>query len=123
VAALNFAREHAPKVEARTKKRTIRLTQRAKVGDRIQLYTGQRTPDCRKLSAADPVCTRVTKVEIHDAAFYFDGHRQDAETADSYAREDGFPGGFSEMREWFLDRYGTLPLCGYEHRWEWPESE
>jgi hypothetical protein len=41
--AFNFATEFAGPVERREKKQTIRQTRRAKPGDAIQLYTGQRT--------------------------------------------------------------------------------
>ena len=47
--AFNFSPEMAPLVLERTKRQAIRATRRARVGQKIQLYTGHRTKDCRKL--------------------------------------------------------------------------
>lgn len=62
--AFNFMPQFAPLVASGTKTQTIRQTARAKPGDRLQLYTGQRTKACRKLVDPDPVCTLVDYVGI-----------------------------------------------------------
>ena len=51
--AFNFT-VNVEKVEDGSKLSTIRKEQRAKVGDKLQFYVGQRTKACRKLR--DAVC-------------------------------------------------------------------
>ncbi len=60
--ALNFMKSMAPLVESGAKRQTIRRPGRFKVGDTIQLYTGQRTKACRKLGKA--ICTSVVPIVI-----------------------------------------------------------
>lgn len=117
--AYNFAAEHAPKVENRTKKRTLRLEPRAKVGDKLQLFTGQRTAQCRKLSQEDPTCTRVAKVELTRTDMKYDGTYQSPDILDDYARADGFKG-YQNMLDWFEAQYGVIPEVLWETRWDWP---
>jgi hypothetical protein len=69
--AYNFKAEFAERVEQRQKLTTIRALgkrRHAKPGDRIQLYTGQRTKGCRKLTKRDPICVFSLPVTIRDAA-------------------------------------------------------
>lgn len=115
--ALNFSPEFAGPVERREKRQTIRRQQRGKVGDAVQLYTGQRTKDCRKLSDVDPVLIRVAPVVIAPEGLYFEGHLQSE--PDKYARLDGFKD-YAAMLAWFQDRYGKPRFNGYEHRWQFP---
>ena len=116
--ALNFSPEFAGPVERREKRQTIRQTRRAKIGDRIQLYTGQRTKDCRKLSDIDPVCTYVGYVAIRPGFLTVgnvDDHPRDR---DVFARADGFKD-YADMVAWFQARYGQHSFIGYIHKWEW----
>lgn len=117
--ALNFSNEFADKVERREKRQTIRQSCRARVGDALQLYTGQRTKFCRKLSSVDPVCTRVARVTISPFGLYFDGHLQCDAAAERYAELDGFES-WSAMLAWFQARYGMSDFSGFEIRWDWP---
>lgn len=59
--AINFT-VFQDKIIAGDKRQTIRRAARCKPGDRLQLYTGMRTKQCRKLGEA--VCTRVERVII-----------------------------------------------------------
>lgn len=59
--AINFT-VFVDKVEGGTKRQTIRADIKAKPGDNLQLYTGQRTRACRKLR--DAVCKTVTPVVL-----------------------------------------------------------
>lgn len=59
--ALNFTVFQDKILDGR-KCQTIRRAVRCKPGDRLQLYTGLRTKQCRKLGEA--VCTRVERVII-----------------------------------------------------------
>lgn len=115
--AFNFS-VFVDKVENRTKRRTIRKTQRAKPGDKIQLYTGMRTKACRKLVEPDPTCTLVLRVDIIDEHnLYCEGHRQSDDILQSFAELDGFKS-YPEMVSWFKDKYG-LPCSGWLHQWDW----
>ncbi len=121
--ALNFQPRFADDVESGRKTRTIRSKARCKPGDTLQLYTGQRTKQCRKL--ADAVCTSVVPVEIHAHEMYVDGVRlfpgsalrDEREDRDNdFAMKDGFEG-FMEMADWFRDQYGALPFKGAMIEW------
>jgi hypothetical protein len=63
--AINFT-VFQDRILAGAKRQTIRRTARCRPGDRLQLYTGMRTKQCRKLGEA--VCTRVEHVMIPVAA-------------------------------------------------------
>lgn len=116
--AFNFAAEFAGPVERREKMQTIRQTRRAAVGDRIQLYTGQRTAACRKLSDDDPVCVCVDYVAIRPDYLTVGDTSKHPRDRDDFARADGFKD-YADMHRWFSDRYGTDHFVGYLHRWEW----
>lgn len=117
--AFNFASEFAGPVERREKCQTIRQTRRAEVGDNIQLYTGQRTIECRKLSAVDPVCTYVGYVAIRPDYLTVGDVTKHPRDIDEFARQDGFKD-YADMCAWFAQRYGQPSFVGYLHRWEWP---
>lgn len=116
--AFNFASEFSGPVERRVKRQTIRQTRRANVGDRIQLYTGQRTAECRKLSADDPVCTLVTYVAIRSAGITLGNVEGLPRDRDEFASLDGFED-YAVMLAWFQQRYGPGEFVGYLHQWEW----
>lgn len=118
--AFSFSPEFAGPVSARVKKQTIRQTRRAKVGDRIQLYTGMRTSNCVKLVADDPVCTYVGYVHINPKGLTVGDTSKSPRDIDEFARLDGFKD-YAAMLAWFQGRYGQPSFIGYLHRWEWPE--
>jgi hypothetical protein len=63
--ALNFKAQFAPLVESGQKRQTIRRAGKhkaPKVGEELQLYTGQRTNQCRLLGTG--ICTLVKRVII-----------------------------------------------------------
>lgn len=118
--AFNFSPEFADDIAARRKRQTLRTTPRAKAGDLLQLYTGQRTKACRKLVEEDPVCIRTAVIYLHEDRLHFNGYRQAQQSSDEYARFDGFKD-YADMRAWFLKKYnGTIPTPLYETRWDWP---
>lgn len=89
--ALNFMKSMAPLVESGEKRQTIRRPGRFKVGDPIQLYTGQRTKSCRKLGEA--VCTEVLPIVIDgdDFPVIRIGLKQlDIVECDEFFHADGF---------------------------------
>ena len=127
--ALNFKEEFADLVARGRKKQTIRRTNRFKVGDTIQLYTGQRTKVCRKLGEA--VVWNVARVIIDEFSFsfhqkHFNDFRGDyvewrvfahETTLDMQAKKDGFKD-FEAMKAFFVAQYGDLPFEGYLIQWK-----
>jgi hypothetical protein len=65
---------------------------RAKPGDLLQLYTGQRTKACHKLLDPDPVCVMVDYVSIRPEYLTLGDTRKQAGDADAFAVRDGFEG-------------------------------
>jgi len=113
--ALNFMPKFAAAVEAGAKRQTIRRTARCQPGDALQLYTGQRTGECRKIG--EVVCRRVRPVTIAEDCLVLDGWRLPSGDAHQFARADGFVT-LDKMRRFFRKQYG-LPFDGFVIEW-WP---
>jgi hypothetical protein len=123
--AINFKAKFADLVATGKKTQTIRRTNRFKVGDTLQLYTGQRTKDCRQLGEA--VVKKVSQILI------FENHIRtysptkgdclkmvasaNYETLNKLAKKDGFKD-FEEMKAFFVAQYGDLPFEGYLIQWK-----
>jgi len=114
VVAFNFSPEFADAVASGAKRQTIRRTKRAKPGDRVQLYTGQRTKACRKLG--DGICEMVDYVGIRPDGITLGDVAKHPGNADDFARADGFAD-FKSMLAWFTKKYGSPYFQGYVHRW------
>ena len=121
--AINFHPQFAEDVEYGKKRQTIRRKVRCKIGDRLQLYTGQRTKKCRLLD--EVTCNSIAPVKICDTEMFLNGKRLIAGNAlrdeyedrdNDFAQKDGFDS-FVDMADWFRERYGTLPFEGYVIRW------
>lgn len=118
--AFNFNGRFADDVEALRKLQTIRAKARAKVGDRLQLYTGQRTAQCRKLVNPDPVCTVSTYCGLHPTHITVGNvsalpeRLRDRET---FAVADGFRD-YQDMLDWFEETYGERFFTGHLTVWE-----
>lgn len=115
--AFNFAPEFADAVASGEKRQTIRQTKRGKVGDRVQLYTGQRTKACRKLVDPDPVLEVVDYVGIRPDYLTVGDVRKHPADIDAFARQDGFEN-YRAMVAWFEKKYGSPYFYGYVHRWK-----
>lgn len=117
--AINFKAKFADLVATGKKTQTIRQTNRFKVGDTLQLYTGQRTKACRKLGEA--VVTEVIPVNIYYDGVSFticDGFFfASNEGTNNFSKKDGFKD-FEEMKAFFVDQYGDLPFEGYLIEWQ-----
>ena len=111
--AYNFSIEFADLVASGKKCQTIRQSLRCKVGDRLQLYTGQRTKECRKLITPDPVCinTQVIMLLLDDFGAI----------SDDFAQADGFKDG-KEMQFWFRNKYQTPVFRGVLIKWAAAEA-
>ena len=114
--AINFQEKFAEKVQLGEKTQTIRRKNRFKVGDTLQLYTGQRTNQCRKLG--EGIVTAVIKISIRedDIVFFGDLEYWNDMSLDYFARMDGFKD-FDEMKRWFKKVYKKLPFDGWLVQW------
>lgn len=96
--AYNFKEQFAPLVSSGIKRQTIRANgdrRHAAPGESVQLYTGQRTKECRKLVEPDPVCVRSRPIGISANHDVFLGVGSDIEQLDEtaiaiLAATDGF---------------------------------
>jgi len=113
--AFNFSPEFADAVERGDKVQTVRKTKRAKPGDMLQLYTGQRTKACRKLREAE--CLYVDYVHIAPEGLTVGDTDKHHGNADAFARRDGFKD-YAAMLAWFKAKYGADHFVGYVHRWK-----
>ena len=105
--AINFKPQFAALVESGAKTQTIRKTNRFKIGDVVQLYTGQRTKQCRKLGEG-----------VVEMVLPFYMSRSPLLCRDAYAAiamADGFANA-DEMFDWFEKQHG-LPFEGWLIKW------
>ena len=88
--AYNFKQQFAEAVELGLKTHTIRRPRKrpTRPGDRLKLYTGQRTRECRLLR--EVICTRVVPVHLGDYCMRLDGRELDFVEATQLAQADGF---------------------------------
>jgi hypothetical protein len=113
--AINFSRRFAAAVRKGEKRRTIRRTQRANKGDRLQLYTGMRTKSCRKLG--EGVCTKVTKVVVREKSLKLGAKTVTApRQLTAFAKRDGHET-WESLTGWLKKYYG-LPFTGWLHEWK-----
>jgi len=112
--AINFKAEFADKVEFGEKLQTIRRKLRCKKGDALQLYTGQRTPACRKLR--DAIVIAVDTVIITPEKPIFGNPKWWPKDKDLFAENDGFSC-YDAMRDFFTDHYGHDDFEGYIIMW------
>jgi hypothetical protein len=113
------------------KTQTIRKARErnARPGDLLQLYIGQRTPDCRRI-CPDVRCTDVLTIEItFGDDFGIDRIVTDGvpvKSLDDFAVRDGFTDS-DDMAAFFKEKYGPLEVFhGYVIEWAAPrpaESE
>jgi len=124
--AINFKAKFADLVATGKKTQTIRRTNRFKVGDTLQLYTGQRTKACRKLG--ESVVKKILQIQIFENHIRTYAPTKDPsvlkmvstankETLNKMAEKDGFKD-FEEMKAFFVANYGDLPFEGYLIQWK-----
>lgn len=112
--AINFSERFAGPVERGEKRQTIRRTMKCKPGDKLQIYTGQRTKSCRKL--LDAVCKDVRPVTLTRGTLEVGGAVYMSDPAAAFARADGFSE-YDEMWNWFSQRYKTSRFEGFVISW------
>ena len=122
--AYSFKAQFANSVESGRKIQTIRADRKnghASAGDRLQLYTGMRTKDCRKLRP-DPLCLSVEPIKIKLSTatglttVIIGGQYLNACQALAFAQADGFDS-VEAMGKFFQDTHG-LPFEGFLIKWE-----
>lgn len=118
--ALNFSPQFAYAVSVGWKTQTIRQKARAKPGQAIQLYTGQRTKDCRKLG--DAVCIDCTYIGLTARGITLGDVSKFPGDRDDFAKADGFSD-YAAMWKWFSERYDTQSFTGHVIRWRLTTAE
>lgn len=108
--ALNFKAQFADDVEQGRKRQTIRPKRKhpIDVGDRLYLYTGMRTKQCRKLGEAD--CIVTTPIEIRNGRVLLDEKSLTLFQIMRLAIDDRFED-WAEFFAFFRNQYG-LPFEG-----------
>ncbi len=125
--AYSFKPQFVDAIVAGDKRQTIRAprSRHALVGERIQIYAGMRTRDCRKL-IPDPVCIGVDEVEndpgypLHHGyggLLIVNGIELHGGEMDTYAIGDGFSSSAGMMRWWSVN-HGPGRFTGVAIRWE-----
>ena len=127
--ALNFCARFAEAVEYGEKLQTVRAVRKdgrphCKKGDRIRLYTGMRTKQCRLLGEA--TVTHTARIRIEATEMFINDRRLPsaiyarncAETDNEFAEADGFES-FMDMSRWFEEAH-RLPFVGTVIYWDAP---
>lgn len=116
--AFNFKPQYVDAIESNIKCSTIRQKLRAKVGDSLQLYVGQRTKNCRKIK--DTTCIGTAKIQINEQQLYIltevKGICIPNPIDIPFFAQEGFKNA-EDMRQFFREQYG-LPFTGYLVTWE-----
>lgn len=115
--AFNFKPEFIHAVKTGAKFSTMRETARCKVGNKMFLFTGMRTKNCRKLGVG--ICTGVYPVKLSFGNGTLDIHRLVDETPFTIIdlkNMEGFET-LEHMYDFFEAQYG-LPKTLYLHTWK-----
>lgn len=89
----NFKAQFASLIASGQKRQTIRALGKRRpprVGEKLQLYTGLRTKQARKLLDPDPLCSAVRSISINYGAVTIEGRRLSAKQVFELAQLDGF---------------------------------
>lgn len=113
--ALNFKACFCELVETGTKTQTIRRKRKhpIRIGDRLVLYTGMRTKQCRKLLEA--TCSMEREIRITEGGVKIDGVSLPRVAVENLAQQDGFAS-VDQFRAFFRSNYG-LPFSGQLIEW------
>lgn len=116
--AYDFSPRFIPLIQSGAKRQTIRMAGKrshAKTGDKIQLYTGMRTPQCRKIMD-DQECTAALPVTLDvenqfgSLALWVGSDRvkdlHEIARADGFMDREGRPN-INSMWQFFHRRYGA----------------
>jgi len=121
--AYSFKKQHVPKIRDYTKLQTIRghRKRHARPGESLQLYTGQRTPECEKL-IPDPTCKSVHQIKIaesrHDFQISVDDEPLGCFEVQNLAIADGFESAVDFFE--FFKKTHDFPFEGVLIKWHPP---
>lgn len=121
--AFNFKAEFVPSIQAREKKQTIRARGKKRppiAGEPLQLYTGMRRKDCKKIIEPDPLCDAVEAISIHRDGVKVGDRWLTKKECEELAIADGFVS-FSEFIDFFKSVHG-LPFEGNVIRWRFTDD-
>jgi len=117
MSAYNFQKRFAPAIEDGTKTSTIRARRKngyvPKAGERIKLYIGQRTRNCRLLR--EVTVARVTPIIVDEDSIVLNGVPLSVMHCLRISKNDGFPT-WAEFVDFFKEQRG-LPFNGYLIEW------
>lgn len=119
--AYNFQKRFAPAIRSGAKAHTIRPNRKhnPKPGDRLYLFTGQRTKTCERL--LDTVCLEAIPILIQAEGDVALGDTNlSPEAIRALAVADGLRDE-AEFYAWFVARYG-LPFFGVLIKWQPPTA-
>lgn len=109
--AYNFQSEFVTPIVSGRKRSTIRAPRKNKhagAGDDVQLFVGQRTPDCLLLLRAP--CIRQAKISLFRDCVIMDGiRRKQPKFLGHLARGEGFDA-WADMVDWYAAHYGDFPI-------------
>ena len=114
--AYSFKSQFEEAIKSERKRQTIRavgLRRHARVGQRLQIYTGMRTKNCYKILEVDPICTRSDDIYIGRRSVKLNGQRLGLLEEQKLARADGFAT-VDDFYDFFSDR---VPLTGKLIAW------
>lgn len=117
--ALNFKKQFAEIVEQGFKTQTIRKQRKRGaigVGDTITLYTGQRSPKCRKLGTGRCISSEAIVIETRYYV-YLESKYLNVEKIEKLALDDGFSD-WDEFFDFFEKTYhDPYPFHGVLIKW------
>ena len=113
--AINFKKQFTDQILCGEKRQTIRPVREnpIKLGDKLFLYTGMRTKQCRKLK--EVICRDVWPITINVGRIVFDDQDMGMLGMADIVRRDGFQK-VKDFFEFFERQYG-LPFSGVVIRW------
>lgn len=114
--ALNFQKQFVKSVEFGKKRQTIRAMRKRpfRVGDKLYLYYGMRTKQCRKLGESKALFVGDIYIE-KTYLITINGNHQYEDQIINLAKLDGFKSP-KEMARWFEKNHG-LPFEGQIIKW------
>lgn len=124
--AYSFQSRFRPKIEARLKRHTLRNDRKrhARVGEALQLYTGMRTRQCKKIG--DATCTAVLRIrldfEYRRVEFLESGHAiTTPDDTDAFAVGDGFDD-WKDMRAFWAEQHPEITKAWEGVMIQWGET-
>ncbi len=106
----NFKPQFAPLIATGQKRQTIRALGKRRPpipGEPLQLYTGLRTKQARKLLDPDPLCKSVRPILIDHGSVTVEGQRLTAGQVFELAQSDGF-NSLVDFVKFFQETHGKV---------------